>query len=65
MKLFGDFSFLALLSPESYNFFLWKLKQANVIKSSVDLEVGIYCGSSNNLKSVNNRVKEIAEHEVG
>ncbi|XP_063950515.1 dicer-like protein 4 isoform X1 [Daucus carota subsp. sativus] len=39
-------------------------QQAKVIKDSIDVKVGIYCGSSKHLKRHTNWEKELAQHEV-
>ncbi|KAI3524344.1 hypothetical protein L1887_02997 [Cichorium endivia] len=39
-------------------------QQAKVIKDSIDIEVGIYCGSSNRLKGHHDWEKELEQHEV-
>lgn len=39
-------------------------QQAKVIKDSIDVEVGIYCGSSNRLKGHHDWDKELEQHEV-
>lgn len=40
------------------------MQQAKVIKDSLDVEVGIYCGSSNRLKGHHDWEKELEQHEV-
>lgn len=40
------------------------MQQANVIKDSIDVKVGIYCGSSNRLKSHHDWEKEMEKFEV-
>ncbi|KAL4589871.1 hypothetical protein LXL04_002782 [Taraxacum kok-saghyz] len=39
-------------------------QQAKVIKDSIDVEVGIYCGSSKGLKGHHDWEKELEQHEV-